>query len=164
MYPTVYIPTSQVCVYMDTYAAENISFLAIALVREPNALCGRSQGCTCRECFNGGTHVLRLSQPPLLSFPTLHYFLPVWMSSAECVSGLKGPSSWAEQLSYVTFSPLLCISGSLLYFGLACLQGSLISPPPNPCSPFVPPTQSILLLHKEHLTLFLSPSCLPLFL
>lgn len=49
------VPKCMTCVYMDTYATENISFLAIAPVREPNALCGRSHGCTCRERFNGGT-------------------------------------------------------------------------------------------------------------
>lgn len=124
-----------------------------------NALMAAQHTCTKTESATAA--VISYSPDPL----PLHYFLPVWMSSAECVSGLQGPSSWAEQLSCVTFSPLLCISGSLLYFGLACLQGSLIFPsPPNPCGPFVPPTQSILLLHKAHPTLFLSPSRLPLFL
>lgn len=56
--------------YEHMCAVENISFPAVAPVREPNALCGRSQDCTWRECFNGGgTHLRRLSQPLLLSFP-----------------------------------------------------------------------------------------------
>lgn len=94
-----------------------------------NALMAAQHTCTKTESATAA--VISHSPDPL----PLHYFLPVWMSSAECVSGLQGPSSWAEQLGCVTFSPLLCISGSLLDFGLACLQGSLI-PPPQSMWPF----------------------------
>lgn len=79
IYPGVYM-----CVFVNTCTIENISFLAIAPVREANALCGRSQGCTCRERFNGGgTRLLRLSQPPLLSFPSLQ--IPsLFIISSQC--------------------------------------------------------------------------------
>lgn len=125
-----------------------------------NALMAAQHTCTKTESATAA--VISYSPDPL----PLHYFLPVWMSSAECVSGLQGPSSWAEQLSCVTFSPLLCISGSLLYFGLACLQGSLIFPsPPQSMWPLCA-THSVNSLTPQgtsnSLPLPLSPPTLPL--
>lgn len=64
---------------------------------------------------------LFLSPDPL----PIHYFLLMWRSSAQCVSGPKPLSAWTEQLSCLLFSHLL------LGFGRSCI-GKLHVPTSSP--------------------------------
>lgn len=107
--------------------------------------------------------LVRLTKPHLLSFPSL-LPSPLFPHRVEELLNVspgkkKNLSSQTEQLGCVTFSPLLCISGFLLYFGPVCGEASYFSPP-YPCGPFVPPTR----FSYSTRCISLSLSCLPLFL